>query len=748
MGLYRWLLIVAVMVGPLWPAPVGAQPAASTSEGAGETRIDRLLERMTLDEKIGQMTLFTSTWAQTGPTMDPAYLDHVRAGRCGAIFNAMTASYTRWLQRIAVEETRLGIPLLFGYDVIHGHRTIFPIPLAESCSWDLAAIEQSARIAAIEAAAEGIHWTFAPMVDIARDPRWGRIAEGAGEDVWLACRIAEARVRGFQGTDLRRPDTIAACAKHFAAYGAAQAGRDYHTADVSERTLEEVYLPPFEACVKAGVRTVMTAFNEIAGHPCTAHPYLLSDLLRGRWGFTGMVVSDYTAINELVPHGYAADEAEAGRRAVLAGVDMDMQGAVFLTHLRRQVERGEVPMARLDEAVRRILTLKEELGLFDDPYRYCDEAREKRVVFSARHQAAARAMARRSMVLLKNDGGVLPLRPNLRSLAVIGPLAEATVDLLGNWHAAGDGSKVVSILQAVRERVGPGCQVRFAKGCEVEGHDRSGFRAALAAARDAEAVLLVLGERENMSGEAASRVDIDLPGVQNELAEAIARLGRPTAAVLLNGRPLALTRLHAAVPAILEAWFPGSLGGRAVADVVFGDHAPSGKLTVTFPRHVGQIPIYYSMKNTGRPLVADQKYTSRYLDCPNTPLYPFGHGLTYTTFAYSDLQVEPPVVDGGKSVTVRVTVRNTGSREGEEVVQCYLRDLAASVTRPVKELRGFRRLRLAPGASATIEFTLGAGDLSFRRADGTWGWEPGEFRVMVGGSSDLTLEGSFHIRDN
>ncbi|NLI77722.1 MAG: glycosyl hydrolase [Candidatus Riflebacteria bacterium] len=738
-------MVVACLVLLVAGSSLGAAglPAGGSS---AEDRVEELLARMTLDEKIGQMTLFTSTWAQTGPVMDAGYLDHIRSGKCGAVFNALTASYTRYLQTIAVRETRLGIPLLFGYDVIHGHRTIFPIPLAESCSWDLAAIERAARIAAIEAAAEGLHWTFAPMVDIARDPRWGRISEGAGEDTWLGCRIAEARVKGFQGDDLSRPDTIAACAKHFAAYGGAQAGRDYHTVDVSDRTLEEVYLPPFQACVRAGVRTFMTAFNEIAGIPCTGHRGLLTSLLRGRWAFTGLVVTDYTSINELVPHGFAADLAEAGQKAVLAGVDMDMQGGVFMNHLRRQVESGDVPLARIDEAVRSILRLKADLGLFDDPFRYCDEAREKRVVFCARHQAEARAIARKSMVLLKNDGATLPFPPGLRSLAVIGPLAEAQVDLLGNWHGAGDGGKVVSILQAVRERVGPGCEVRYAKGCEVDGKGRSGFRAALEAARGADAVLLVLGERETMSGEAASRTDLDLPGVQNDLAEAVARLGRPTAAVLLNGRPLTLTRLDAAVPAILEAWFPGSLGGRAIVDLVFGDAAPGGRLTVTFPRSVGQIPLYYNMKNTGRPVVGEEKYTSRYLDCPNTPLYPFGHGLTYTTFAYDSLHVDPPAIDAGKPVTVTVNVRNTGKRTGEEVVQCYLRDVAASVTRPVRELKGFRRIRLEPGESRPVEFLLGPGDLAFLREDGTWGTEPGEFKVFVGGSSATTLEGSFTLR--
>lgn len=712
--------------------PVSGKTAAETIE----QRVDDLLKKMTLGEKVGQMTLFTAMWAETGPTIDRNFLQYVREGRCGSIFNAYTAAYTRSLQKVAVEETRLGIPLLFGFDVIHGHRTIFPIPLAEACSWDLALIEKAARIAATEASAEGIHWTFAPMVDVARDPRWGRVAEGAGEDVWLGCRIAEARVRGFQGDDLAAEDTVLACAKHFAAYGGAEAGRDYNIVDVSERTLAEVYLPPFKACVDAGVRTFMPAFNEIAGVPCTASRALLTETLRQKWGFTGVVVTDYTAINELVPHGVAADLAQAGELSVQAGVDMDMQGGVYFNHLEAQVESGKVTKAAIDDAVRRILRVKFELGLFDDPYRYCSEKREKRQVMSLEHLRAARIMAEKSLVLLKNENKTLPFSRTLRSLALIGPLAEADAELLGNWFGAGDGKQAVSVAEALRLKFGDSLRVIAAKGCEIYGGDTSQFEAAVAAASEADAVLLVLGESGSMSGEAACRVDIDLPGLQNQLAETVARAanGKPVAAVLINGRPLAINRLNEAVPAILEAWFPGTMGGSAVVGTIFGDANPSGKLVMTFPRSTGQIPIYYAAKNTGRPISPD-KYTSKYLDCPNTPLFPFGHGLSYTTFNYGPVQLSAASMPMRGEIKASVKLTNTGTRPGEEVVQLYLRDLVACVTRPVKELKGFKKVYLEPGDSANIEFKITSADLEFPGHDLAPIVEPGEFEVMIGGSS-------------
>ncbi|HEY9072226.1 MAG TPA: beta-glucosidase BglX [Candidatus Ozemobacteraceae bacterium] len=740
-GLFRVLMLTALFFGLL-------APAESASPGR-KLLVESLLSRMTLEEKIGQMTLFTSTWDQTGPTVNADYLAYVQQGKCGGLFNAFTASYTRYLQNIAVTQTRLKIPLLFGYDVIHGHRTIFPIPLGESCTWNLEALERSARIAAIEASAEGIHWVFSPMVDIARDPRWGRVSEGSGEDVFLGSLIARAKVRGYQGPDLSAPDSVIACAKHFAAYGAAQAGRDYNTTDISDRTLEETYLPPFRACSEAGARTFMTAFNEIAGVPCTANRHLITDTLRKRWGFEGFVVTDYTSINELVPHGIASDEAEAGRLALQAGVDMDMQGAVYLKHLATMVRKGEVPEALIDDAVRRILTVKAELGLFEHPFKGCDEVREARVVFCDEHLAASREIARESFVLLKNEGGVLPFRKDLRSIAVIGPLADATTDLLGNWHGAGDGGKVLSVLGAVREAVSSSTKVLFAKGTDVSGRGvsrPSGLREALDTARKADAVLLVLGETETMSGEAASRSDIDLPGRQNELAELIARSGKPVAAILLNGRPLAITRLHKAVPAILEAWYPGSMGGKAICDVVFGDFSPSGKLTMTFPRSVGQIPLYYNMKNTGRP-ESENKYTSKYIDVPNSPLYPFGHGLSYTTFRYSDLRLSAKTLSRDGRLAVSVTVTNTGARDGEEVVQLYLRDLVGSVTRPIRQLAGFRKIHIPKSESRTVTFDLAADDLAFLRANMSWGTEPGDFEVLVGGDSENLLKDTFHLLD-
>ncbi|MFZ2956471.1 MAG: glycoside hydrolase family 3 N-terminal domain-containing protein [Candidatus Ozemobacteraceae bacterium] len=730
-GLFLFILVFGLVF------PV--QTRGETVSDQIRQRVDTIMAKMTLEEKIGQMTLFSSSWGTTGPSIDSNFLEYVRQGRCGSIFNAYTASYTRYLQTIAVTQTRLKIPLLFGYDVIHGFRTIFPNPLAEACSWDLDAMTRSARIAAIEAAAEGIHWTFAPMVDIARDPRWGRVAEGAGEDVWWGCQVAKARVKGFQGDDLAAPDTILACAKHFAAYGAPQAGRDYNIVDMSERSLAETYLPTYKACVDAGVRTFMTSFNEIAGRPCTANHALLTDLLRKIWGFTGFIVTDYTAINELISHGVAADEADAGRLAVTAGVDMDMQGAVYLKNLARQVTNGEVPIGIIDDAVRRILTAKAELGLFDDPFRYCDEEREKRVAMAPEHLSEARAMAVRSMVLLKNDRGVLPFSKTLKSLAVIGPLADATTDLLGNWRGAGDGAKVVSIVQSIRERLGNSSViVLHAKGCDVDGSDRTGFQAALTAAREADAVLLVLGEHENMSGEAASRADIDLPGMQNHLAALVtaAAAGKPVAVVLLNGRPLAISRLSETVPAILEAWFPGTMGGQAIADVLFGDANPSGKLVMTFPRCVGQIPISYDQKNTGRPMDPKNKYTSKYLDVPNTPLYPFGHGLSYTTFRYGLPRLSSREMRlGGEGVKIEVDVTNVGDRDGEEVVQFYIRDLVACITRPLSQMKGARKVAISRGATQTVSFTLKPADLAFPGPDLKPLIEPGEFDIMVGSSS-------------
>ncbi len=705
-----------------------------------EQRVDSLLALMTLEEKIGQMTLFTSDWEMTGPTLRAEYKEDIRKGRVGAIFNAHTAAYTRELQRIAVEETRLKIPLIFGYDVIHGYKTIFPIPLGEAASWDLQAIEQAARIAAVEASAAGLHWTFAPMVDIARDPRWGRISEGAGEDSYLGSAIAAARVRGFQGNGFDNADAILACAKHYAAYGAAQAGRDYHTVDMSEQVLREVYLPPFKAARDAGAWTFMTAFNEWNGIPATANTRLIKDILKWEWGFPGFVVTDYTSINEMVLHGYAADDKHAAELSVNAGVDMDMQGAVYYHHLADLVKEGKVKVSRIDDAVRRILHLKFLLGLFDDPYRFCDEAREKRLIMAPEHQAAARDMARKSIVLLRNEKQTLPLSRQIKTLAVIGPLADSKQDMLGNWSASGDAKDCVTLLEGVRAKLPGQGRVLYEKGCDIENKsDRSGIAKALAVAKKADAIVVVVGEAGWMSGEAASRADIGLPGLQEELVKALVATQKPVVVVLMNGRPLAIPWVAENAPAILETWFAGTQGGHAIADVLFGDYNPSGKLPVTFPRSAGQIPLFYNAKNTGRPADPNNKYTSKYLDVPNSPQWPFGFGLSYTTFSYSDLQVDKKEFGYNDALTIRVKVTNTGAREGEETAQLYVRDLVGSVTRPVRELKGFQKVQLKPGESKVITFRLSADDLRFYNADLLFRAEPGEFDIWVGGDSNAAL---------
>ncbi len=725
------------------------KPTLTAQPMPGKTvdqRVDSLLALMTLDEKIGQMTLFTSDWDVTGPTMRKGYEADIKAGRAGAIFNAHTSAYTHKLQRMAVEETRLGIPLLLGYDVIHGYRTIFPISLGESASWDMAAIEKGARVAAVESTAAGLHWTFAPMVDIARDPRWGRMSEGAGEDVYLGKLIAAARVRGFQGSDLGAANTLLACVKHFAAYGAAQAGRDYHTVDISDGVLRETYLPPFKAALDAGAQSVMTSFNELNGIPATGNRYLMTQILRDEWGFDGFVVTDYTSINEMIPHGVVADEKEAGELALQAGVDMDMQGAVFYNHLKKSVAEGRVQVAQIDEAVRRVLRVKYELGLFDDPYRYGNAERERDEIMSAGHLAAARDVARKSFVLLKNEGQTLPLNKTAK-VAVIGQLADSKADMLGSWHADGRAEDCVTVLAGIRAKVGAG-QVTYAEGTQVEGMSRDGFTAALNVARNADAIVAVVGENWWMSGEAAVRSELDLPGNQLELVRELIATGKPVAVVLMNGRPLAIPELDTTAAAILETWFPGTQGGHAVADVLFGDYNPSGKLPVTFPRSVGQVPIHYNMKNTGRPLDLNNKYTSKYLDIPNSPLYPFGHGLSYTTFTYGQPTVDRTDFSDTEPVTVSVKVTNTGKYAGSETVQLYVHDLVGSVTRPVRELKGFEQVMLQPGESRTVTFTLNTTDLVFYTADLEFQTEPGDFDVYVGGNSDAPNKVRIRLRDD
>jgi len=706
------------------------------------SKVDSVLKMMTLEEKVGQMNLLTSDWTITGPSLRSDYIDLIKSGKVGNIFNAHTAAYTRSLQKIAMEQTRMKIPLLFGYDVIHGYKTIFPISLSESASWDLEAIETSARVAATEAAAAGLHWTFAPMVDIARDPRWGRISEGAGEDTYLGSQIAIARVKGFQGNSLEDLNTVMACAKHFAAYGAAQAGRDYNTVDMSDRVLRDVYLPPFKAALDAGVATFMTAFNDVDGTPASGSAYLLDQILRKEWNFKGFVVTDYTSINELVEHGVVANHKDAAAMAANAGMDMDMQSMAFGDYLVQLVKEGKVPEKKVDDAVRRILAMKFRLGLFDDPYRYSDETREKEVLFSKDNLEKARDVARKSFVLLKNDKQMLPLSKD-KKIALVGYLADSQVDMLGSWTGAGEASQVTTILEGMKERFP---NITYTKGCDVNTDDRSGFGSAIAAAKNADVVVFVMGEKGNMSGEATSRSNINIPGVQTELLAELKKTGKPVVVLLANGRPLTIEKEVELADAMLEIWYPGTQAGLAVTDVLAGDYNPSGKLPVTFPRNVGQIPIFYNVKNTGRPFKEDDKYTTKYLDVSNDPLFVFGYGLSYTTFIYSDCNLSSNEMTADGSIKVSVTVTNTGNYDGSEIVQLYVRDLVGSVTRPVKELKGFQKIFIPKGDSQKVTFTLKPEDLAFTRADNTWGTESGEFEVFVGSNSRDVQSARFNLR--
>jgi beta-glucosidase len=708
--------------------------------------IDSIIGLMTLEEKVGQLTQWRGEWNETGPRVQAGGEDDVRAGRVGSFLGVHGAAYTRELQRLAVEESRLGIPLLFAHDVIHGFRTIFPVPLAEASSWNPEAVERAARIAATEASAHGLHWTFAPMVDIARDPRWGRIVEGSGEDPLLGSIMAAARVRGFQGTDLSADSTMLATAKHFVAYGGAEAGRDYNTVDISERTLQEIYLPPFHAAVEAGVGSIMAAFNEIAGVPMHAHEALLSDLLRDEWGFDGVLISDYTGILELMPHGIAGTREDAGVAALRADVDIDMVSNIYLEDLPAAVEDGRVDEAEVDEAVRRVLQAKLDLGLFDDPYRYSDPERQERLTLAPEFVEAAREMARQSIVLLRNEGNALPLSKDLSTIAVIGMLADSQRVAIGNWAAAGRAEDAVDVLDGIRRAVEPGgTRVVYARGADVMSDDTSGFALAVETASSADVAILVLGEHHDMSAEAYSRTSLDLPGVQLALAKRVVATGTPVVAVLMNGRPLSIPWLDENVPAILETWFLGVQMGPAVADVLFGDYNPGGKLSVTFPRNVGQVPLYYNHRNTGRPPSETNRFTSIYLDVPWTPLYPFGHGLSYTTFSYGAPTVAPATIGPSDSVAVEVTVTNSGDRAGIEVVQLYIRDDVASVTRPVIELRDFERIELTPGESKQVTFTLGPDDLSFLDLNMERVVEPGTFTAFVGGSSAETQQAQFTV---
>ncbi|GAA3610611.1 glycoside hydrolase family 3 N-terminal domain-containing protein [Flavivirga amylovorans] len=713
-----------------------------------DAKVDSLMSLMTLQEKIGQTVMYSGGWTVTGPVISSHNKKYIKEGNVGAMLNVYSVKGTRDLQKMAIEETRLGIPLLFGYDVIHGFKTIFPINLGLAASWDLEDIEKGSRIAAEEASAVGIHWTFAPMVDIGRDPRWGRISEGAGEDVYLGSEIAKAYVKGFQGDDLSKHNTIIACAKHFVGYGAAQAGRDYHTVNMGEDELRNVYLPPFKATVDAGVETFMTAFNELNGVPATGNRFIFRDVLRDEWGFNGFVVTDYTAINELVPHGFAKNEKEATKIAMDAGIDMDMMSDANRLYLEELVNEGQVDVALINDACRRILLTKYKLGLFEDPYRYCNEQREKEVIYKPEFLEAARKSAAMSSVLLKNEDKALPLDNN-QTIALIGPLAKDKENIIGNWAAAGDRKdKAISVYQGIKEYVNE-TKITYAKGCEIEGDDDSGFRAAIKAAKNADKILMVLGEDYDMSGEAASRTNIKLPGRQTDLIKAIRQAvpNKKITLVLMNGRPLDLSEEVALTDAILETWYPGTSGGLGIADVLFGSYNPSGKLPVTFPRTLGQVPIYYNMKNTGRPIPPNnpkEDYKSNYLDVPNTPLFPFGHGLSYTNFEYSDFKLSANTLGFSDTLTAYATITNTGDYDGYEVVQLYVHDKVGSITRPVKELKGFKKVFLKKGESHTVSFDLTVEDLKFYNNE-IFTVEPGEFEIAIEGSSDFDFEHIFTL---
>ncbi|ULT58996.1 beta-glucosidase BglX [Neobacillus drentensis] len=730
-----------------------------------ESKINELISNMTLEEKVGQLTQFLpSIFGAFGMTKDEIiaklvegeisyeefqamernyHKDEIRDGLLGSMGGVTGADLSNELQKIAVEESRLGIPLLFGLDVVHGYRTIFPIPLAEACSWDLELIEKTAEIAAKEASAAGIHWTYAPMVDITRDPRWGRIAEGAGEDTYLGSMIAAARVRGFQGEDLTKSERILACAKHFAAYGGAVGGRDYNTVDMSLQTLHEVYLPPFEAAAKAGVGTFMSAFNDLNGVPCTVNKYLLTDILREQIGFNGFVVSDANSIAEVVVHGDSENRKEASKKALLAGLEMDMSQGTYKEDLPEQLKNETIPQEVLDEAVRRILRVKFQMGLFEKPYRTNNEIEEK-TLLAPEHVEIAREMAKRSIVLLKNEDHILPLKKNLNKIAVIGPLADNKKEMLGTWAITGNEEDVVTVLSGITSAVDKDTEIVYAKGCEVIGDKGADFNAAVEIANESDVIIAVVGENADMSGEASSRMDLNLPGQQEELLKALHQTGKAVIVVLINGRPLSIPWAQENVSAIVEAWQLGSQTGSAVADVLFGDYNPSGKLVSTFPYSVGQVPIYYNHPRTGRP-ASKIKFTSKYIDGPREPLYPFGFGLSYTTFNYDNLVANSLEVTKDSILTINIDVTNTGKRAGEEVVQLYCSDVVASRVRPVKELKGFKKIDLQPGERQTVTFELDINSLGFYNEEMEYIVEPGLFKIFIGSNSQEGLESEFKV---
>jgi len=714
-------------------------------------KADSVLRLMTLEEKIGQMNQYNDDGKVTGPvTEDNNKINQVQKGQVGSLLNCLGTVRTRSWQKIAMQ-SRLKIPLLFGQDVIHGYKTTFPIPLAEACSWDLDAIELSARVAATEASAGGIHWTFAPMVDIARDPRWGRVMEGAGEDPYLGSKIAYARVNGFQGKKLGDINSLMACVKHFAAYGAAIGGRDYNSVDMSDRLLWEVYLPPFKAALDAGAATFMNSFNDLNGVPATGNKYLQRDILKSKWGFKGFVVSDWGSIGEMINHGNAKNEYEAALSAIIAGSDMDMESRCYKNNLARLVKDNKVFVGLIDDAVKRILIKKFELGLFDDPYKYCNEEREQKELNNPEHAKAAREVAAKSIVLLKNKNDLLPLSKNMGTIACIGPLIKALKQNKGFWDVdlpGVDSNYIVSQWEGIKNKVNSNTKLLYAKGCEIEGDNKDGFTEAVSIAKQSDVVILSIGEKRDMSGEAKSRSNINIPGVQEDLLKELVATGKPVVVLLNAGRPLVFNYTADNATAILYTWWLGSEAGNAIADVLFGDYNPSAKLAMTFPRSVGQIPIYYSHFNTGRPATNDNNhiYNSSYIDLSIFPKYEFGYGLSYTSFQYSNLELNKRKIKPNEQIEVTVTVKNTGKYDGEETVQLYLRDKVGSITRPVKELKDFKKIKLKPGEGQKIKFIIDKEKFSFYNQHAEWAAEPGEFELMIGASSeDIRLKDVFEL---
>lgn len=725
---------------------------AAAQQETIDQKVNALLKKMTIEEKIGQLNQYTGDNAATGPiTINSNKQAEIKAGLIGSMLNVVGTKYTRQYQELAMQ-SRLKIPLLFGQDVIHGYKTTFPLPLAEAASWDLQAIELAARVAAIEASASGIHWTFAPMVDIGRDPRWGRVMEGAGEDTYLGSKIAYARVKGFQGNKLGDLNSVMACVKHFAAYGAAVGGRDYNSVDMSERMLWETYLPPFKAALDAGAATFMNSFNDINGIPATGNAYLQRDILKGKWNFQGFVVSDWGSIGEMVAHGYSKDLKAAALSAITAGSDMDMESNAYRYNLAELVKEGKVSVALIDDAVKRILRKKYELGLFDDPYKYSDDKRAEKALNNPEHRKAALEVAQKSIVLLKNDNQTLPISKNVKTIAFIGPMVKEYKENMGFWSVElpeVDYSKwIVSQWDGLQNKVGKNTKLLYAKGCEVEGDNKAGFAEAVATAKQADVVVLSIGEKRDMSGEAKSRSNLHLPGVQEDLVKAIQATGKPVVVLINAGRPLVFNWTADNVPAIVYTWWLGTEAGNAIADVLLGDYNPSGKLPMTFPREVGQIPIYYNHYSTGRPAKNENEtnYVSAYIDLKNSPKYPFGYGLSYTKFNYTNLKLSSTKIKSNETIKVSFQLSNVGKVTGEEVVQLYLKDKFGSVVRPVLELKDFQKIKLNAGESKTIEFTIDKEKLSFYNSKLEWVAEPGDFEVMIGASSaDIKLKSDFEL---